>query len=250
MAPHRGHPAASGRADVGKGGRREGRTSGRADIREADLSPGTCPGPGAPPAAAAAPLVPCRAAWPARRLVRRRAGQARCTRPRSAHGWPARRCSGADPGQELPWPGAYPGSAPASARARCLSPRASARVPQPACLSAGASALVLVLVAVGGIPFRRNLVGRSVRAVDRPLFAVGRLLAVGRRVLPVGGRLRLQGADTTSQSTTPSTPTIIRMSPIVWIAMLCVDTVEMPNSRTAPTAMSRRPAPILMGSPL
>src|SRR5689334_15113905 len=54
-------------------------------------------------------------------------------------------------------------------------------------LSAGASAPVLVLVAVGGIPLRRNLVGRSVRAVDRPFFAVDRLLAVARNVVPEGG---------------------------------------------------------------
>src|SRR5690348_7459338 len=37
------------------------------------------------------------------------------------------------------------------------------------------------------------------------------------------------------------------MSPIVWIATPCVDTVAIPNRRMAPTAMSRRPAPILMG---
>src|SRR5438045_2974091 len=37
------------------------------------------------------------------------------------------------------------------------------------------------------------------------------------------------------------------MSPIVWMTMPCVDTVEIPNRRMAPTAMSRRPAPILMG---
>src|SRR5947207_10612729 len=45
---------------------------------------------------------------------------------------------------------------------------------------------VSVLVAVGGIPVRQ-LIGRGVRPVDRPLLAVDRLLAIGRGVRPVDG---------------------------------------------------------------
>ena len=140
------------------------------------------------------------------------------------------------------------GSDPASASARA--PARGGRRPRGGWSSAGVFVLVPAVVGVPCGP--GDLIGRRVRPVDRPLLAVDRLLA-GDRQLPgdrAGRLLRLQGAHTTDQSTTPRTPTRIRMSPIVWMATPWVDTVEIPNRRIAPTAMSKRPAPILISSPL
>jgi len=41
-------------------------------------------------------------------------------------------------------------------------------------------------------------------------------------------------------------PTSIRMSPMVCTPKPCVDTVEIPNLRMAPSAIRRSPAPIVM----